>query len=154
VRGRATSFLSSLVLLTLSACSAPDRQRAEAALREYFAAGAAGDYARMAELYGGSYEVLQDINPGMDPDDHPALLEQYCRQNGGVCLPVESATGSGETTGGTFAFRVRFLTEAGELFERGPCCGETEGPVVSEFEYTVRFEDGSYLTLELPPYVP
>jgi hypothetical protein len=135
----------------------PDKDQAEAALRSFFDALNQGDYATAAELYSGSYAVLREYNPDLDPADHPALWERACTMNGFQCLllgeiiPVE-ATGKGEIT-----LRVEFLTRSGEVFFLGPCCGadETSMPPVSEFEFRVSQDDsGQYKVLDLPVYVP
>ncbi|MEX2029351.1 MAG: hypothetical protein WD906_00040 [Anaerolineales bacterium] len=51
---------------------------------------------------------------------------------------------------------VEFVTDDGELFVLGPCCGATEAemPPVWRFPYTVRVVGGEYLVMEMPVYVP
>jgi hypothetical protein len=56
-----------------------------------------------------------------------------------------------------FVFIVQFQNADGTQFIQGPCCGEdaTTSPPVSEFKYTVtKTENGSYLVMDMPPYVP
>ncbi|MGW8227051.1 MAG: hypothetical protein ACWGOY_15020, partial [Anaerolineales bacterium] len=43
------------------------------------------NYERAAELFGGSYEILQTMNPDIDPDDHLTLLRHACEGNGFQC---------------------------------------------------------------------
>jgi hypothetical protein len=53
-------------------------------------------------------------------------------------------------------FTVRFLTETGERFVLGPCCGATpeEMPPTEEFDFTVRQSGDTYRVVDLPVYVP
>jgi hypothetical protein len=118
----------------------------------------AGRYQEASQLYGGSYEVLINNNPGLDPQDHAALLRNACTANGFQCLQVRSAYLQEQVASrAKFRFMVEFSTPDVQLFVRGPCCGasETEMPSESEFTFAVVLnEDGEYRVRDLPVYVP
>lgn len=129
--------------------------QAEAVVIGYFAALASGDYANAAEVYAGPTEGLKANNPDVNPDDLPRLLERYCTQNGGVCLPVEAFARREAVTSDTFVFTVQFANPDGTTFEIGPCCGEEDtGRRTREFTYTVLLLDGEFKIFGIPPYVP
>ena len=135
-------------------------QAAAEALSEYFDSLFTGNYNRAAELYGGSYEVLADMNPEVNPDDTAAartLLEQACTVNGFVCLRLASYGVSAHPFPGAFTFQVQFEDENGQVYTRLPCC-ETPMPgevVRSEFGYTVvKDPEGRFRVMELPIMEP
>jgi len=148
-------FFGVLVLVAACTASLQESDSARQALIDYFNALEKGDYAAAAALYGGSYENLQSMNPDIDPNDHSALLERGCTQNGLRCLPTRSVS-LDEQVGDRYVFLVEFSNPDGSLFVRGPCCGasEAEMPSVSQFGYTVVNKAGDYLVQELPVYVP
>jgi hypothetical protein len=128
---------------------------AETALSAFFEALAGGRFAEATRRYGGPYDYLQENNPDVDPEDHAALLERWCTQNGGQCLRVLEVLRRERYEGSRFGFTVQFAAPDGGLFEVGPCCGEEDtGQRTSEFLYTVEAIEGGYRILELPPYVP
>jgi hypothetical protein len=129
---------------------------AENALQNYFAALNAGQYEKADRLFGGGHDILTGWNPDIDPGDHVALWEAGCFRNGLQCLRVRSFSLK-EHTGDIYLFTVEFTNPDGSLFVRGPCCGadETEMPSTSKFEVRVQdLEDGKYLVLDLPVYIP
>ncbi|MGH2628423.1 MAG: hypothetical protein ACRDHY_17430 [Anaerolineales bacterium] len=141
--------------ISASATPPAELSQAEAVLIGYFAALASGDYANAAEVYSGSTESLEANNPDVHADDLPRLLERYCTQNGGVCLPVEAFLRREAPAPDTFVFTVRFANADGTTFEIGPCCGEEDtGQRTREFTYTVLLLEGEYRIFKLPPYVP
>ncbi len=116
-------------------------------------------YEWAADLYGGSYATLVEINPNIDPDDHAALLRSACQVNGYQCLRLREVLATetvvGENGLQEFRFTVTLLAPDGSAFSRGPCCGEAAGAPQTEFIFTVRqMEDGAFKVLDLPPYVP
>lgn len=116
-----------------------------------------GDYDLATGLYGGSYEVLQGYNPGIDPGEKANLLEAGCQFNGLMCLPVMDVTLIEENEPREFVYTVAFTNPDGSQFVLGPCCGATEEemPPVTLFDVHVTCEDGGpCLVLDLPPYVP
>ena len=129
---------------------------AQAALVKFFELLNSKRYAEAVALYGGSFEGLQDNNPGVDPLDHVKLLENACEINGNQCLLTRTVTFT-SLQGDTYIFQVEFSNPDGSLFVRGPCCGanETDMPPESEFEYKViRTVEGKFVVMDLPPYVP
>jgi hypothetical protein len=116
-----------------------------------------GAYDQAAGLYGGSYEVLQGYNPGIDPGDRASLLEAGCKFNGLMCLRVLDLTLIHADEPREFIFSVVFANPDGSQFVLGPCCGATEEemPPVTLFNVHVTCEqDGACRVLDLPPYVP
>ena len=144
-------------MLCLGACqtapAAPDFSMAETTMREYFLALSQGRYADAVARYSGVYdEPLIRMNPDIDPADRARLFERYCTQNGGVCLPVKDVIRTQPADIG-FIFTVHFANPDGSTFAQGPCCGETKGEPITEFDVLVStIGDESVLTL--PPYVP
>ncbi len=156
-----------LILSLLSGClsQAPEKPDepldeftlCEISLRDFFDTLHAGEYETAAELYGGTYDTLTDMNPDLAPIDFPALWERACTVNGFQCLRVGEILGVVRTREGECILTVQFLQENGEIFFRGPCCGadETSIPPISEFEFRVSRDDsGQYWVLDLPVYVP
>lgn len=131
----------------------PEKDEAEKALREYLSALNQGDYIHGAKLYGGEAELLHTWNPDV-PDDLPALFELACAQNGLVCMNPLSIAYRGVDEFGNQLFRVEFSNPDGSLFQLGPCCGEEEGPTVTNFVFRVQKTEEGYVVLDLPPYVP
>lgn len=148
-----------LILAALIAACRPSSQgagTAEQALQDYFAALNAGQYEQADRLFGGTYETLTGWNPDINPDDHTALWEAGCSRNGLQCLLVRSFSLK-EQAGDIYFYTVEFTNKDGDLFVRGPCCGadETEMPSTSQFEVRVQeSEDGRFLVLDLPVYIP
>jgi hypothetical protein len=132
-------------------------QSAQLALMAYFSYLHAGEYIQGADLYGGGYDVMQNHNPGIDPDDHAALFHNACTINGAQCLKIRQATLLEQLTAGEFRFAVQFVNEDGTLFTQGSCCGDGDlkEHQRNEFHYTVRQEcTGRYRVLEMPVYMP
>ncbi|MCL4265606.1 MAG: DUF333 domain-containing protein [Anaerolineae bacterium] len=117
---------------------------------------AAGEYAAAAELYGGSYEILEGYNPTVDPDDVASLWQNGCQVNGLQCLPVRIASFNEQTAVGETIFTVQFTAPDGSLFVREACCRDAQTtPPEFEFEFRVtQGEDGVYRVLDMPVYVP
>jgi hypothetical protein len=118
------------------------------------------NYERAAELYGGSYEILQTMNPDIDPNDHLTLLRNACESNGFQCLQLREVLSTNLETAAdgllTFIFTVNLVNLDGSLFSLGPCCGEDpSGEPQTEFIFTVKQVEGDvFKVLDLPPYMP
>jgi hypothetical protein len=117
-------------------------------------------YEEAARLYGGSYDMLIEMNPDIDPNDRAALLLNACQVNGYQCLRLLEVLSSeiveGEDDALEIGFTVNLMNWDDSVFALGPCCGEeiVEDPR-TEFQFTVRqVEDGSFKVLELPTYMP
>jgi hypothetical protein len=146
-----------LVVILLASCSiASDAEQAHEVLIRFFDSLQEEDFREAADLYGGSYELLNSYNPDLDPEDREGLLARACQQNGFQCLQVQVATFNELTENGEYVFTVQFLDPNGELFVLGPCCGEEpETPPEFQFEYrVVKNGFGDYQVLDLPVYVP
>ena len=136
--------------------SQSDVAQAREALVDYFSLLHARRYAEAANYYGGSYDILRDWNPTVDPNDYAALFENGCTINGLMCLEVRTIAQEETASSNEFKLVVEFTSDNGSLFVRGPCCGatETDMPPQSQFPYKVRKVDGRFLVQDLPVYVP
>jgi hypothetical protein len=128
-----------------------NRQSAQQTLLDFLSALHSGQYETAASLYGGTYDVMHDHNPLLDPSDHAALLRNACTINGAACLEV-LAIESAPDDEGTFVFKVQFQQEDGSLFVLDPCINSGSGsPSVSTFLFHV---SPDLLVLDMPPYLP
>jgi len=115
-----------------------------------------GRYVQAAAHYQPDHDALLiSMNPDLDPDNLPALLQRGCEQNGFMCMLVEEILQIETTSSGTFLFTVAFINANGERFALGPCCGEEDDRLpLEEFEIRVSCSTGECMVLDLPPYVP
>jgi hypothetical protein len=125
----------------------------------YWGASDSSQYERAVALYGGSYDTLVEMNPGVEPADHAVLFRNACRENGFQCLRVREVLSTEliPASGGTAEVRitVHLLSPDGSVFALGPCCGEETGEPQTEFVFTVRqIESGELKVFDLPPYRP
>lgn len=163
-------FLSviSILLLSLLGCSgqqnqgAPtetlnDEELAQHALMEFLENLHDGNYEEAARFYGGPYDTLIDQNPGLDPNDHAALLRNACTINGMQCLQGNIIGLDDKVSGTSYIFIVELHQDDGILFELGPCCGgdQANSPSQSVFLFTVTNDDqNEFAVMDLPPYAP
>ena len=146
-------FASTLdVQLGNAAEAGPEVSDAQNTLGEYLIALHAGDYPRAADLYSGDLSLLQTWNPDV-ASDVPELFERACSQNGLQCLSPRSITYRSSEVDGHH-FWVEFNNPDGTLFQQGPCCGETGGPLISRFPFYVEQRQSGFFVWDLPPYVP
>jgi hypothetical protein len=131
----------------------PDVDEAQRFLQDYLMALNSGDYVQAAKLYGGDISLLHSWNPDIG-EDLPALLERACTQNGLQCLAPRLITYRAPDSDGGYNFYVEFNNRDQTLFQREPCCGETNGIPVSMFPFLVEKSAGGLLVTDLPPYVP
>lgn len=116
-----------------------------------------GKYDEAARFYGGTYETMIDHNPGVNPNDHAALLRNACTINGMQCLQARSVSLEKRVSDTEFVFKVEFLMDDGTLFELGPCCGgdETDFSPQSVFYFTViKLDNNQFFVIDTPPYAP
>jgi len=116
-----------------------------------------GNYAEAARIYGGTYETMIDHNPGVNPNDLSALLQNACTLNGMQCLRVKSVKLNKKVSDTEFVFQVDFLKDDGIPFELDPCCGGDERNFLpqSMFYFTVlKVGNGQFSVMDTPPYVP
>lgn len=143
-------------VLPLTSTTLPATDEAHGVLIQFFNLLNARQYAEADALYGGDYEQLKVFSTDIDPADHAKLWANACELAGLQCLKVRTATFKNQQ-GDTYVFQVEFSNPDGNLFVLGPCCGsnETEMPPVSQFEYKVsRNNQGKFVVMDLPPYVP
>jgi hypothetical protein len=115
------------------------------------------EYARAAEFYGGSFYMLRNSNPPVDPKDYATLFQHACEINGLQCLQIKQVVNRDVISQFRFEFEVEFELPDGSLFVLGPCCGgnETDQPPKSRFKYPVVLDcHNRYFVMELPVYVP
>jgi hypothetical protein len=153
-----------MVLILVAACvpaqadenESAHLEEARQALSAYLTALHSEDYATAANYYGGSTDFLQESNPKLDPQNTAQLLSNGCRVNGLQCLPMRSISTGLVLDQNVYSFDVQFSTPEGELFARGPCCGATEIEMPTQFIFSFKVleQDGRYVVLDLPPYVP
>jgi hypothetical protein len=147
-----------ILCFLLSACTFGQkidaRIQAQESLDQFLACLAEGEYSRAAELYGGSYENLQSMNPSIAADDYSALWKNGCQLNGIQCLPLLNVVEAQETKAGEFLFIVELQAASGETYERGVCCGSEDDQTTSLFDFRVVRSNGNYLVMDMPPYVP
>ena len=142
----------------VSAAPSPssDLDGARRGLISYFELLSTRRYAEAVGFYGGSYEALQVFNPQVRPHELDILFKEACENRVLQCLPVKRVVAEKPLSPELFEFRVEFLSEDGDVFVLGPCCGATEEemPSQSEFIYTARKTGDRFLVQELPVYVP
>ncbi|HLF74421.1 MAG TPA: hypothetical protein VI524_08755 [Anaerolineales bacterium] len=123
---------------------------AQEALLTYFSLLHDGNYSEAVALFSGSYGLLRDWNPGIDPNDYAALFENGCTINGLMCLQVLNVIHEEQISPEEFKFTVEFMNEDGSLFVSGP-----ETTPQSQFIFTVlKDEDGKFLVQDSPVYTP
>jgi len=137
------------MIATSPVFSLDDLEQARESLFSYLSLLHAGRYAEAVNLYGGSYDILRDWNPAVDPNDYAALFENGCAVNGLKCLDVAGILLKEAVSSHEFKFVVEFINEDGSLFESGP-----ETSPQSQFIYTVMKVDVRFLIQDLPVYVP
>lgn len=128
--------------------------QARDALRAFLAALEAGRYDDADALYGGSYAVLKTWNPGVPASNHIKLLRLGCTQNGLNCLRLKRVVGETAISASEYHFVAELMNADGTVFVQGPCCGDTTGPTISRFAFTMKNVGGAYLVQDLPPYTP
>ncbi len=132
---------------------------ARATLVGFFDALNGGWYDEAATQYGGSYEALIELNPDINPDDHSALLERACTENGFQCLRVRQILRQAQVFPDTYTFSVEFAKPDGNPLEFNACCGEDLASTRprSAFEITVMQvpqAGNAYRVQGLPVYIP
>lgn len=126
-------------------------------VEDFFQALYLGEYDAAADLYGGSYAVLENYNPDLDPGVRPLLWERACQVNGFVCLPAKEIIEVKTISRGKYEVSISFQTPDGELFVRSDCCGSTEAKNQLETVFTFQVEEnqkGQPQVMDLPVYQP
>jgi len=84
-------------------------------------------------------------------------MQNACEINGFQCLQVKEILAIEKTTPDSVLISATFMTEDGDMFVRGPCCGASEEdmPSQSVFDFLVKItEHGEYKVMDLPVYIP
>jgi hypothetical protein len=89
-----------------------DALEARGVLERFLHSLAAGDFPLAAEDFSGDLKPLRDLIPSVAPDDAAELLEKYCTQQRGACLPAR-VTGGRALSRDSFEFDLELL-ESGE----------------------------------------
>jgi hypothetical protein len=165
---RASATFSFVVAFLAAACAAPppeptpslpplDDKLARQTLEAFLTALHEGRYSDAVPLYGGPYDTMRDHNPSVPYDDLAALMRNACEINGAACLLPTTLAFQEMTPYAEFLFLVEFQNADRSLFIRGPCCGASpaDQPPQSVFLYVVTISpEGTFLVMEMPPYVP
>jgi hypothetical protein len=73
--------------IATTVASLPSRlAQARETLLTYFSLLHSQRYDEVIYFYGGSYDILRDWNPAVDPNDYAALFKNGCTINGLMCL--------------------------------------------------------------------
>ncbi len=126
-------------------------------LQAYFDALNAGNHAEAARMYGGELELLAGYNPDIAPMEQAALFERACTVNGFICnLTIGEILKAEQISDRAVRFTLTLQNPDGSRFELGPCCGAdpSDTPAQHEFNYTVAWQDGRFLVMELPVLLP
>lgn len=138
------------MIATSPVFSRDDLDQAREVLFSYLSSLHAGRYAEAVNLYGGTYDILRDWNPAIDPNDYAALFKNGCETNGLMCLDMAGVLLKEAISSHEFKFNVEFITEDGSLFVSG-----SETSPQSQFVFTVlKNGDGQFLVQDLPVYAP
>jgi hypothetical protein len=135
----------------------PDIESSRQALLSFFSYLHGGEYKLASDLSGGSYDVMRNHNPEIDPDDVETLLKNACTVNGAQCLEIRQVELLDLPSLSEIRFSVEFSRNDGSQFSLGPCCGANDPNAVEQtaFIYTVRYEcTGKYKVMEMPVYLP
>jgi hypothetical protein len=107
-----------------------------------------GLYHKTPGYYGGSYDVLTNLNPDIKPDFKQKLWEKFCLANGGVCLNF-AVLNKRQVNPDEFVFTIQYFKKDGNLFSTGSC--PCSGGGKDEFDFTVKKIDNQFLVISLPP---
>ena len=133
--------------LTAEALRTADALEARGVLERFLHALAVGDYALAAADFSGDLKPLRDLIPAVAPDDDAELLEKYCTQQRGACLPAR-VTGGRALAGRGFEFDVELL-EGGQPVATGdPLLPQSRR---TRFAFRVQHIGIRYYVLDLPP---
>ncbi len=124
-------------------------EAAREALMDYFVALEDGRYQDALEYYGGSFDILHNWFPIIDPDDHVALFAEGCK---GLlyCRTIRQVVSEEQLAPTEYRFVVEFVGADGGTFVLTVPGFDPR----SEYTYTVIQQNGQWLVQELPPTLP
>lgn len=115
-------------------------------------------YIEALQYHGSGFKTLKNWNPNVNINQHITLLQRGCEENGWQCLKTLQVIKPTMISPNKIKFSVAFSNPDGTLFERGPCCDETElenSITEKAFEYIVIKKNKYDFVVETPPvYVP
>ena len=148
INGKSLEEIEQMIANTVASLPSGLSQAREA-LITYFSLLHSQRYDEATYFFGGSYDLLRDWNPAVDPNDNVTLLKNGCTINGLMCLEVGTVVQEEEVSPDEFKFVVEFLNEDGSIFVSGP-----EASPQSQFKYTVMKADVRFLIQNLPVFAP
>ena len=143
--GKTLAEIEEKVAATIASLPKYNLEQAREALLTYFSLLHDQRYDEAVYFYGGSYDLLRDWNPTVEPNDYATLLKNGCTINGLMCLEAQTIVQEETVSSSEFQFVVEFMNEDGSLFMLGQ---------QSQFTYTVMKVYGRFLVQDLPVYVP
>ena len=142
-------------LTTSSPANPQELASAQGILEDFFDSLSIGDFEHAANLISlQEWEAIEQFTPSEESHDTANLLRHYC-ENTQTCLTVQ-VLDVREIDSGKYIFIVQFITDSGDVYVFGPCCGATEEEMPSkrEFEYVVEKVSGVFKVTTLPLYRP
>lgn len=133
--------------LTAEALRTADALEARGVLERFLHALATGDFALAAEDFSGDLKPLRDLIPTVAPDDAAELLEKYCAQQHGACLPARVVGGRAAGRGG-FEFEVELLEDGRPVTVGDPLIPQSRH---SRVPFRVQRIGTRFYVLDLPP---
>jgi len=134
-------------------------EMARKALISYFSLLHDGRYSEAVSYYGGDYERLRDWNPVVEKNDYVTLFRNGCTGNGLHCLRIKNIVSEKQLSPVEFQFIVEFMKSDSSLFivygyGQDPEDTEKEKPPMTQFTFTVKKVNDTFLVQELPVYTP
>ncbi len=137
--------------------SAASDQAAAQAVKNFFQALHLAEYDTAVELYGGSYTILENYNPDLDPENRSRLWQRACQQNGFVCLPIKEIVRIESKSTDELEVTATFQDKNGNLFVRSDCCAGSDAKNAQQTVFTFQVAEnkqGDCQVLDLPVYQP
>lgn len=137
----------------------PDFESAQAAtqaLLDYINTLNQGNYIETANLYAGSYELLQSLHPNIEKDNSASLFQAGCEVHGLICnLALRNVISTVAISPDVYRISIELQNPDGTLFshivQNNDSSQETK---VSQFNYLVQRNNQNYRILTLPAYSP
>jgi hypothetical protein len=105
-------------------------------------------YNQVTNYYGGSYEQIEKLNPGVNKEEKAILWQNFCQKNKGVCL-IPKIYNSNQEDNNTYNFSVQYYNEDNSLYSTPGC--PCKGGGQDSFSFTVVKNGIQYLVMDLPP---
>lgn len=92
-----------------------ETQKALDALLTYYSLLANQEYIEANDYHGSGYDYIMSLNPSVDEDSYPLLLEVACESNGFICMEISEVLSSKMDAEGVYTFSVQFKNKEGKL---------------------------------------